>query len=234
MSEKERIEREFERYGNGLNAILESFMEAGISRKQAASVLNVPFGTLSRWIRENNIDWPRALPKGHEVQRVVREFSRYGRTLEAILVHFARQERTRSSVAELMGVSRVTLGRWIERYNIEWPRGTEESRAQIRKGKASKTRHFVIWNGEQVALAEFARLNGIDYPTAFYRYKQGMPPEAIISGKKEGRSNLYHRTLKGLSETEQAAALELVKALGIRAASSKLNIPIGVLKSLVE
>jgi hypothetical protein len=37
-----------------------------------------------------------------------------------------------------------------------------------------------------------------------------------------------------LSETEQETALELVKALGIRAASSKLNIPIGVLKSLVE
>lgn len=232
MSAKERIKQEFDRYGNELNEILESFMEAGISRKQAASVLNVPVGTLNRWVRESGIDWPRGQQAGHEAVRVLQEFSRYGQTLEAILVYFARQGRTRSSVAELMGISRVTLSRWIERYGIDWPRGTEESRAKIRKAKASKTCHFVTWEGQQVSLAEFARMHGIDYPTAFYRYKQGMSVEAIISGKKEGRSILYYRTLKGLSEQEKATALELVKALGIRAASAKLKIPVGVLNMI--
>lgn len=156
--------------------------------------------------------------------------ARYQAPLKIVLENLASEGLNKKTAAERLGITKVTLLRWIARHDVAWPIYTKEHARNRKNRLRERCLYRVLHNGEEKPLFDAAKAEKIPYNVILERYKKGDRDKRLFRKVRSYRG-VYDVEI---SVKDWTVACELAEAIGAKRASQKLGIPMGALTKVMN
>ena len=153
---------------------------------------------------------------------------RFGQGIESVLADFVNEGITKKTACDRLNVTKNTLLKWIDRYNIEWPIYTKERLDRWKQVTAERTVYTVRHNGSIKPLFQAAEEEGLPLNLVLERFKKGDRGSRLFRKARPYKRCTNHYDLD-LTMDEWRVACELAREIGVRKAARKLYLPMSAI-----
>lgn len=154
--------------------------------------------------------------------------ARFDLSMEVILAGMVDEGITKKTACKRLNVTKNTLLKWVDYYNIEWPIYTKERIDRWRQVTAERSIYTVAHKGEIKPLFQAAEEEGLPLNLVLERFKKGDRGMHLFREARQYNRCLDHYELD-LTVDEWRVACQLAREIGVRKAARKLYLPMAAL-----